>query len=316
MTTTNDLIEKFEKLQKDKGYLQRVDKSHPLDIFIGIDENGNDELALFTELEPARLSSSRELEVEKNIRQDGRWATQIASTNKKNRDIFAQLCVDLIVSSKDAVSEQSGMERLIKRFAAWQRLFASMKTTLPVSVLKGLIGELTFAKEYMSQAFGWDDAISAWVGPDGADRDFTYGDKWYEIKAISTGKNNVTISSLNQLEVDTDGFLCIFSIDESSQTDTKAFNVSDFINDCRKKLADYPKALHIFEQKLISIGYIDKTEYKELFFSVNDHSFYIVDEQFPKLVTKNVPQQIVGAKYDIDIASISKWKVDDGRLWK
>lgn len=213
---TTDFISKWEDFRTQKGYMQRLDPSHPLDFFIGINEKGYDELALITVIEPCQMKSSKALEVEKNKRKDGKWATQIASVESKNQEIFARLCVDLVESSYTANSEQEGISRVAARFLAWQRLFATMHETLPLSVLKGLVGELKFAQYLLDKGVSKDDLIQSWQGPSGADRDYVLNDKWYEIKAISTGKDKVTISSLNQLETDIPGCLVIINVDESS----------------------------------------------------------------------------------------------------
>lgn len=316
MMKTNDLTCKWEEFQTKKGLLQRLDELHPMDFFIGIDVDGHDELVLMTIQEPVRLKSSKELKVEKHPRKtDGKWATQISSVNEKNRDIFARLCVDLVDSSIDAKSEKEGLELVTKRFVAWQRLFANLKTTLSTSVLKGMVGELLFAKNQMEPHLGWEKTMESWQGPDGADRDYVLDNTWYEIKAVSTGKNIVTISSLNQLEVDNDGFLVTYLVDESSSTDGEAFNISQFINSYRELMKNSPIALMDFEQKLISLGYMDKNEYDYIYFKCNGVTYYKVNNSFPKLVSSSVPAEIVGAKYDIDLAGINKWKVDEENLW-
>lgn len=313
---TIDFTSKWESFQADKGYVQRLDKTHPLDFFIGIDSEGHDELVLFTVPEPVKLQSSKELRVEKRPRKtDGKWATQISSLNEDNREIFARLCVDLVDSSYSVKTEQEGLDRVTKRFLAWQRLFAAMKTTLSNNILKGMIGELIFARDHVEPLLGWEKAMDSWQGPDGSDRDYSIENTWCEIKTISTGKNSVTISSLNQLEVDYDGYLVIYCVDESSSTDKTAFNVSGFINSFREMMKDHPVALQKFEQKLISIGYLNKSQYDDIYFKCNGVSYYKVNKEFPKLVSNSVPEGIIGAKYDIDIASVSKWKVDGELLW-
>lgn len=316
MMKTIDLTSKWEAFQADKGYVQRLDQTHPLDFFIGIDAEGHDELVLFSVPEPVKLQSSKELKVEKHPRRtDGKWATQISSLNADNREIFARLCVDLVDSSYDVKTEREGLERVTKRFLAWQKLFAAMKTTLSNSVIKGMIGELLFARDKVEPLLGWEKTLDAWQGPEGADRDYLINDTWCEVKAISTGKNNVTISSLNQLEVENDGYLSVYYVDASSSTDAAAFSVSGFVNSFKEMLKEYPVALQKFEQKMISIGYINKSQYDDIYFKCNGVAYYKVTKDFPRLVTSSVPEGIIGASYDIDLTCISKWKVDDGQLW-
>lgn len=312
---TNEFISKWDELRKQKGYMQRLDPQHPLDFFIGINESGYDQLALITFTEPAQMKSCKALEVEKNKRKDGKWATQISSVEKSNQDIFARLCVDLVENSYISKSEQEGISRVTARFLAWQKLFSRMQDTLPKSVLKGLVGELIFAKYLIGKSISKDNVMNAWMGPNGADRDFVLDDQWYEIKAIATGKDRVTISSLNQLETNLKGHLVITYIDDSSKTDIHAFSVAGLVAEFRDVLNDAPEANRIFEEKLVSVGYLDKSAYEEIYFIVGNTDYYCVNDTFPRLVTETVPTEIVGVKYDLSIVGIESWKVGEDNLW-
>ena len=312
---TNEFISKWDELRKQKGYMQRIDPQHPLDFFVGINEKGYDQLALITFTEPAQLKSSKALEVEKNKRKDGKWATQISSVEKSNQDIFARLCVDLVENSYISKSEQEGISRVTARFLAWQKLFSRMQDTLPKSVLKGLVGELIFAKYLIGKSISKDNVMNAWMGPNGADRDFVLDDQWYEIKAIATGKDRVTISSLNQLETNLKGHLVITYIDDSSKTDIHAFSVAGLVAEFRDVLNDAPEANRIFEEKLVSVGYLDKSAYEEIYFTVENTDYYYINDTFPRLVTETVPTEIVGVKYDLSIVGIESWKVGEDNLW-
>lgn len=313
--TTNDFIKKWDDFRNQKGYMQRVDPSHPLDFFIGINEKGYDELALITKDEPSQMKSSKALEVEKNKRKDGKWATQIASVEIENRGVFARLCVDLVDNSYQVHSEKEGISRVAARFLAWQKLFATMHEILSINVLKGLIGEMRFAQYLIQKGVSKDDVLQAWQGPDGADRDYILEDKWFEIKAIATGKDKVTISSLNQLETSTRGFLVIADVDESSKTDPDANSVTEEIERMRQYISDAPEAARLFEAKLISLGYIDKSAYNDIFFRVGNVDYYNVDSNFPRLVTDNVPLEIVAVRYDLSLVGIAPWKVGESDLW-
>lgn len=312
---TSDFTDKWNEFRGQNGYLQRLDPNHPMDFFIGVSPKGYDELALMTVIEPARLTSSKALEVEKGIRKDGRWATQIYSIEQGNQEIFARLCLDLVECSSNCKNEADGLACVTRRYLAWQRLFARAKEILPIKVLKGLIGEIAFARLLIDQGFSKDDVIAAWVGPDGADRDFVMPNAWYENKAISTGKDKVTISSLNQLEIDSKGFLTVVYVDESSSTDPNAFNVKSYIDTFRNEISDAPEAANLFEQKLISVGYIDKKPYESIYFVKGDRFYYEVNETFPRLVTENVPSEIVGVQYDLSVAGIQSWKIGADQVW-
>lgn len=312
--STNDLMEKWKAFKTQEGMLQRLDPKHPMDFFIGINGNGNNELVLITTIEPIQLKSSDSFEVEKNIRKDGRWATQIALTKKENEDIFSRFCLELVEVSAHANNEKEGLISIVRRFMAWQRLFANHNNDLSVNVIKGLIGELVFLKK-ASEHYGWETALTAWTGPDGADRDFIFAEKWFEIKAVSTGKDGVTISSLNQLENPSPGDLLIFRIDETVATDASAISVVDLIEEVRQSIIDNPVWTQKFDEKLISLGYIKKKTYETLYFSIGEFNCYCVDDTFPRLITNDVPPEVISVKYELSIPGLDRWKVDEENLW-
>ena len=312
---TSDFRNKWNEFHGQNGYLQRLDPHHPMDFFIGVSKNGYDELVLVTTIEPARLSSSKALEVEKAVRKDGKWATQIYSVISENQDIFARLCLDLVECSQKCSNEADGLSRVTRRYLAWQKLFAKLKETLPISVLKGLVGEIDFVKKLIDNGYSKDDALAGWMGPDGADRDFVIPNAWFENKAIATGKDKVTISSLNQLETNNKGFLTIVNVDESACTDPKAFSVQRFIDDFRTLISDAPSATSLFEQKLVSLGYIDKKAYENIYFTIGNRSYYEVNDSFPRLIPANVPTEIVHVQYDLSIVGIQAWKIEENQVW-
>lgn len=312
---SSELKNRWEDLRNQQGLLQRVDSTHPLDFFVGISTNGNYQLVLITKIEPAQIRSSKVLEIEKNIRKDGRWATQIALLDDNNKDIFAKLCMDLIDSSAESKDEAEGLTSVTKRFLAWQKLFETMHETLPVSAIKGLIGELVFAAETLSNVFSWDEIMDAWQGPDGADRDYVFMDKWFEVKSIATGKSAVQISSLDQLDTKLPGYITLFNVDESSSTDPLAIPVSAIVNRTRNLLACQPSAAQKYERKLISVGYMDKKQYDNMYFSYSNPTFYEVNSDFPKVTRDMVHHGIIDAKYKIDLAAIEEYKKEESAIW-
>lgn len=310
---TDDIKKKWNDLRGSCGVTQRIDPHHPLNFFVGIGQNSCDELVLITSCKPLQIISSKALEVITNLRADKKWATQIYSIDENNQDIFARLCVDLVECSKNAKDEKEGIRIVEKRYMAWYKLFSSINDNLSISVLKGLLGELNFAKSLIDKGVNVDSVINAWQGPDGADKDFILGEMWYEIKTITTGKDKVTISSLNQLEANNSGYLIVYSIDKTNKEDSNAKSVKEYIDDFRKILEVSPNALDIFERKLNFLGYIDKRAYEDMYFVFGIEQVFEVNYTFPRIVTENVPPEIIGAQYDLSISGIARWKVEDFR---
>lgn len=308
---TEDLKNKWNQLRRLKAYQQRLDPEHPMNFFAGCNEEGKDELILITESEPAEMKSSKELRIDKRRRQtDGRWATQIILADSSNADIFAKLCVDLLDFSRNCSSEQDGLTKVARRFSSWQKLFASGSKGMTESVMKGLIGELTFALNYLSKSFSWDEIVESWLGPEGGDRDYVMNNSWYEVKAIATGKNYITISSLNQLEVNEEGYLVQYFVDRSNKMDDKAFTLSSVVSNVRSACKNSPVTLEKLSNKLLGIGYFNQDNPEDLYFTCSNAALYKVGKDFPRLITESVPVGIIGARYDISLALIEKWRVE------
>lgn len=306
---------KWDELRNSKEYLQRIDASHPLDFFIGIDENGLKELVLFTEFEPTQMKSSKSIIVEKGKRSDGKWAIQIKLEDDLNQDVFGSLCLDLVTSSYGFLNNYKGVQAVVARFIKWQRLLETGKTGMSVDVIKGLIGEMIFAEKVLMNKYPIDKVINSWVGPDGSDRDYVLDGLWFEVKSISSGKLTVGISSLDQLDVNVVGYLVIVIIDLTTTTDEFGFSFKSIIERFRDILRNNPNELLIFEEKLINLGYYDKKEYDEIFFKTGNISIYKITEDFPRLTHNNVPLEIGSAKYELILSSIKQWKLEDYNLW-
>lgn len=313
---TNDLKEKWDAFRNQEGFLQRIDASHPMNLFIGISEKGYDEMVLITDAEPADIKSSKALEIEKGKRKDGRWATQIMSVDKDNQDVFARLCLDILESSENVSDEAEGIRLITKRFLAWQKLFASMNNDLSKSVLKGLFGEMRFARDVLSARYTWDEIMIAWEGPEGADRDYRFGDCWYELKAVDSGKPQVSISSLEQLDCENKGYLVKYNVDETNEMDPDGQTVSSAVKEMRELLSSSPSASQMFERKLVSVGYVDRKSYESVAFACKGPVYYLVDESFPKLIRSAVVKEIASAKYELSLAGIEPWRREGDEVWK
>lgn len=305
----NDLHNKWNSVPHSDSAYQRIDNDHIVDIFIGRDSGGSKEFLILSEIEPAKIRSSKSMEIIKGIRNDGRWATQIKLLKKDQEEVFTHLCWDLIEQSRVAKTKTLGLEIVIARFLKWQKLMEGGNELLPDEVIKGIIGELTYAKNKLFLTYDWDTIFSAWLGPDGADKDFVFENTWAEIKAIKTGKSYVNISSLEQLSSKSTGTLVIVTVDNTSSADVNGFSFASIINEFRELLKASPSALFDFESKLLGLGYVDRKEYFDKYYVFYGFRFFKVDENFPKLTRESVAEEIIKVKYDIAISEIRNFEI-------
>ncbi len=306
----NEFYSRWRSLDFVRGTYQRIDSEHPLDFYIGKDAENLKELVLVTEYEPSKMKSSKSVEVVKGKRIDGSWAVQIKLINPEHEDVFIHLCWDLIESSRGVSNKLQGLETVISRFVKWQKLMEYGSGGLTDEVIKGIVGELTYAKNVLMNKYDPDAIVSSWLGPDGSDRDFVFEKTWTEVKAISTGKQTVSISSIEQLDTSEEGLLAVVTIDETSPSDQNGFSFASIINDFKSLLNASPEALFRFEEKLVSLGYYDRKDYEEKFFTFGGFRFFKVDSTFPKLTRATIRNEIAKVKYDILLTALVNWEIE------
>ncbi|KAF5051236.1 hypothetical protein DSECCO2_421210 [anaerobic digester metagenome] len=306
------LINKWDSSRNEEDVLIRVDAEHLLDFFIGKDDEGNRVLALISDYEPSKISSSKSLTVLKNNRAiDGRWAIKIKLVNSEFRDVFLHLCVDLIEACSIAENELQGVEIFVSRFTKWQKMMESGFEEMSMSAIKGLIGELLFINEILFDRIDMGTAITSWLGPEGSDRDFVFSDTWAEIKTIGVGKESVKISSLDQLDISQIGYLGVICLENTSSSDKYGFSFNGIIDMISKKLETLPSIRFLFKEKLIKLGYRYRENYNNMYFLYKGINYYQVDESFPKLIPENVRVEIIKATYSLSLTAIKDWKVED-----
>ena len=306
-----DLINKWDASPPSDTSFSRVDDSHILDIFIGKDSESHRELMVISDIEPAKINSSKALDIQKGVRADGRWATVIKLVMSEETEVFTHLCWDLIEKSRNALTKTLGLELFIARFLKWQKLLESRRNLLSEEKIRGIIGELLYAREYLSIKMGWDTTFSSWLGPEGSDKDYVFDDTWIEVKTIKPGKPFITISSFEQLTSDKLGCLAVVILENTSTSDNDGFSFAELINEIRGALDSNPSALFTYETKLIELGYTERKEYYDKHY-VHRHTYrFLVDEEFPKLLKDDIPTAIINARYDISLSDIMQYEMEN-----
>ncbi|MEQ4488271.1 MAG: PD-(D/E)XK motif protein [Dehalococcoides mccartyi] len=306
----DDLATKWDSVPPSEAYYQRIDADHILDIFVGKDSKSQKELMVVTEIEPSKINSSKSLSIQKGLRKDGRWATTIQLIKNDEEEVFTHLCWDLIEHSRKATSKSLAFEIFITRLFKWQKLLESGNALLSEEVIHGIIGELLFATKYLQLSMNWDDIFNAWLGPDGANKDFVFFKTWAEVKTIPPGKTYITISSLEQLDSKNDGLLAVVGLEATSGSDAEGFSFSSIIQNMRISLATCPNALLDYESKLLELGYSECREYSNKYYKYCGMNIYTVTVGFPRLTRNDCPHQITGARYDILLPEISAFELE------
>ena len=245
----------------------------------------------------------------------------VALRDSANRDLFFRLCTDLLDATRPSPDERSAVGTAVTRLWRWQQLLRRARLDkLTVAEQKGLVGELTFLRDYLLSHFQPSSAIAFWQGPMRGEgqKDFSVNERAVEVKARSgTARSRVRISSEEQL--DPGGydalFLAVFEVSAAGREQHGRFNLHDLVGGIRSHIMEHaPAAADLFEERLAATGYCDDDDYADDLFVILSSSFYKVAEGFPRIVRADVPQGVTDVAYSVDLMACSTFTIGGQNL--
>lgn len=296
--------------QKGQNIVRRVDPAHPVDFFIGYDETCAMQLLLLTDELPDLPPSSLQVLVRANPRKDGKYAVCFSLVNQSLKDTFISLCWDIVVSTYGAETRKAGVEAAVNRFAKWLVLMEKGRNSkLSDAVVRGMVGELAVLRDICIPEYGSPHAITGWIGPLHADRDFEYEDDWFEVKTVSLSRETVSISSFDQLDIDRSGTLVLAGIEKTTDSDADAISLNSLVQDIEELLGEDQDALSTFRVRLVLNGYDESDERAAELFHLYGFEKYRVYDDFPRIRKSKLTSEISNGEYTLTIAELSPWQM-------
>jgi len=284
----------------------RYDGEHPLDIFLGVDDQGRKSLVVTLKASRERVTSSKTIAVDFFKRADGRSSLRFSLEDDDLRDIFYKFCGDIIESTRDG-NPSNGFSPIVRRWETWITFFQRTALPLSESEIIGLIGEVHFLQTVMVEKYGADRALEAFIGIDRAHKDFEIDDTWYEVKTIHNGVRAVKVSSIEQLDADTVGRLEIITLDQGTPGTDSNITLNSIVRQFREQLNQ--TQLIDFDEKLRKSNYIEDERYDDYNYLFIKRDEYEVAGDFPRIMSGMLPVGVTKATYEIDISAIQQYKV-------
>lgn len=286
-----------------------IDENHPLKLYVGKDDKGQCALEYVGVFRINKnLRSSRLIEVNHYSISSREISLTLSLTDDSCLKQFCSFCNDIVESTfKLSRNSQKGYEAICSLYFIWQTMFKSVNYIQSEKEIKGLIGELLFLKGFMIPSFGVSVAISSWTGSESSKKDFSVGNTWYEIKAISYGKPTVEISSLEQLESSVEGQLIVFQL-EKMAPDYYGISLNKLISEILSQISSMSDK-ESFLEKLGKTGFKFSDLYDEYVYDLKERTSYNVDKEFPKIIRKDVNKAIAKVKYEIILSDINNYKL-------
>lgn len=302
----NNILSKFTEGFKD-GYFVRVGLKSQ-NIFIGKDEEGRlcfEYRGIFT---PVKIIGSKPLAVNQYNWKDNIRILRFSLEQKELIGCFSAFCEDLIESVSYITDENAAYKTMVSRYMAWRKLFKPNRSMLTEVEIMGLIGELLFLRDKAIPMWGIDMSLDSWTGPEKSHKDFSYDNSWFEIKTISTGKETVKISSIEQLDSETDGELVIYSLEKMSPS-YNGVTLNALVKEIVKSFSLAQRDLCL--NKLELFGFDFNPSNDNFVYAVTDTSYYHVPNSFPRLKRADVPLAISKAQYELIISKIAPYKIQN-----
>ncbi len=303
-----ELRDKWNSINYYHGGTLQLGVIHPLEWHVGYFSPETKALIAVIDEPVSNMESSKSVIASCKPRLDGQYALSFTLLLREQEDVFITMCGDIIEYSSDAVDRKTSLKKVLGRYGAWINLLRHRSSALlGINAQKGLIGELLYLKETIERGMEPKKAIAGWVGPDGADQDFSYEDGWHEIKTVGASSSEITISSVEQLDSIIDGELIVTRVDKCAPEQAGAFTLYKLVHRIVSMINTDPTAVNDFFLKLGSAGYIDLQEYDKQSYVFSSKQTFKVDNTFPRFQRSQLKTEVVNIKYTLSIPSLTRW---------
>ena len=313
MTMANKLDTRWDILKADPlcAVFQLYDADHTLDFYIGKDTDNQRLLLLVTPEEPPTIRDMRAISIRTFKRDDGKWSLLLTLVGKSLMPMFSMLCDDLIEASRNTgLPADKSLSFVLKRLSNWRRLLErGSPDLLSENEIRGICGELLFLLR-LFEHLGKSDAVKAWVGPQKADQDFQSPDSAWEVKTIRPGAHAVTISSESQLQTTVRPiYLVVFELADSMADSGDAFTLNTLVDKVRTSLAEDHDTSELFEESLITAGYVSRSEYDAPSLVEWSLAIFSVNTCFPRITCEMLAPGISHVCYDLLLSACDSFRI-------
>ena len=289
------------------NYFSRVDNLHPLELHIGLDEKGRKAIELRAVFNPRKVSGTSAIEVNQ-YRKPEYNTIRFSLIDEEVSGLFYKFCEDLIEQTRDIVENSEGYFAIIRRFFQWKKMFVASKNAfLTEPAIMGLIGEILYMCGPLAERIGISEALKSWSGQELTHKDFSFGNTWTEVKAVSRGAQFVKISSLEQLDSEYDGELAVYSMEKMSMA-YDGITLNKLVLETRNRfpLSDEQDE---FMAKVALQGYEYNDYYDDYVYEISSFQQYKVDSTFPKLTVSDVPPAVRKVSYELSLMDIKAFGI-------
>ena len=305
---TNLMIKETFSKFKEPLLFSRVDSSHHIDWFFGLNEEGKKTVKLRATFTPKRFKETGAIKIS-HFKGSKFNTLQFTLENDSFANMYFWLISDFVNSTRSIESNEV-YAFIHERFNKWRLMFLQKNINILSEIkMTGLIGEIKFLTSYMFEKYGVAKSIYSWSSSDQTSKDFSIENTWYEVK--TTGGNGLTvkISSLEQLDSEVDGELVVVHVEKRSP-EFNGITLNKLILETIESIDDYELA-NLFIAKITDLGYTFNEIYDQTVYSFKTMKRYIVNNDFPRLTRHIISPSIARVEYDIVLANLNDYLIEE-----
>ena len=240
--------------------------------------------------------------------------------DSRQRDIFHQLCIDIVAAGASARTELEAVDLAVARTWRWHHLLrGGSGGQLSEDEQKGLIGELLVLERHLLPCLTPADSLAAWRGPLGAPKDFEVGRIGIEAKARrGAATPHVLITSEHQL----DGggcdllFLHVVDLSHAPEGAAQAFTVSDAARRVCDRMSLDSAATDRYESLLAAAGFRWEDDYSDFKWVEGPSRIYGVTDGFPRVTAMEIATGVSNVRYSVSLVECERFIVEARTMGK
>lgn len=303
MKTCDELANRWNDCQ---GGQILVDHTHPLRMYLNVNRENNKELLIPVSNPVSSFHPTEAIGI-KHYKCGNSYLFAIELKSEKLTKEFVCLCFDLIESSRNKATVSEAREIFFETFKKWYSLWTALHgNILSIKEIRGLMGELKYIIDEIASGVSESRLIDAWTTHKDANRDFIFDNMWDEVKTIKTSSDYVTISSIEQLEHDSEGRLVVYRLDQVDSETDDTYTLNKIVEELKSKLSI--QAETDLSMKLLTKGYTYDDAYNTFIFRFTRKDTYRVNDTFPRIGRDSVPSAVSAARYDLLLLRIEEWR--------
>lgn len=298
--------------------VRRIHLSSKLNMFIGVEKIQKVRVLLIETpksiIIPNEINILKGMKIEKKLidfgKKDKNEYLVFSNVFNDTMEIYEVVIENICNGLKNLTNKVLFLKELKKILFKWQYFFDKYGDCgLSYSQQKGLYGELWTLRRLLDYEDN-EKILNAWTGSIKTNHDFQFTNKALEIKTTSM-KEHIKVTIASEKQLDNNGlmslYLGVLCVNEIESGET----LCDIIKVLREKFKDNFMIKEIFEEKLVYAGYLDR--HSNLYnkgFVKRFYKIFRVQDGFPRLTSKDIPNGVGDIKYKIAISSCSEYEVD------